>query len=421
MYLLISLLANAFQTYNIYNLTTCFLRNRRVAGKWEGIAYIVLFLQLTIPYLVFHVAGITLFCSLTGCLWITLLYHSTWKKRLLSGVFVCITMILAESIVSVLAGYVNLEFFRTTEYFSIFGMVCAPIVEYMVVRMICNFKNLRRGESVPFTYWLISITLPVCSIALYLLFYQQNNWSQWELFSCILFLFLINIFVFFLYDHQIAQFQIEREKEVLELQNEYQREQLDMMSKMEEKMQRQRHDFVKHISMLFYLNESGKQEKIREYIREIQDEIPLGLSPVQTGNSVIDSILNYKLREVEEKGIPVATEIAVPCDLELSAYDMNLLLTNLLDNAIEASKGEEEKQIEIAIWYVHHKLNVHIRNRSTGEIHLERDQFATTKEDKANHGYGIKIVREVVEKYNGLMEIKTPEGWFEVKIGLIMR
>ena len=129
----------------------------------------------------------------------------------------------------------------------------------------------------------------------------------------------------------------------------------------------------------------------------------------------------HKLREVEEKGIPVATEIAVPCDLELSAYDMNLLLTNLLDNAIEASKGEEEKQIEIAIWYVHHKLNVHIRNRSTGEIHLERDQFATTKEDKANHGYGIKIVREVVEKYNGLMEIKTPEGWFEVKIGLIMR
>ncbi len=421
MFFLISLIANVFQTYNIYILTTCFLQERRVTKSRELIAYILLFLQLTVPYLMLNIAGLTFICSLTGCLWITLLYTASWRKRLLSGLLVCITMILAESIVAVLAGYVNLEFLETTEYYSIFGTVCAPMVEYMVAKLVSNFKNIKNGEVLPVTYWVISIALPVCSIALYLLFYQQNSWSRWELLGCILFLFLINIFVFFLYDRQVSNFHIAREKEALQLQNEYQNNQLKLLCEMDREVQQQRHDFAKHMSMLFYLNERNEQERIRKYILEIKEEIPLENQYIDTGNSIIDSIINYKIREAEGYGINITTDIKIPSDMEFSAYDMNVLLTNLLDNAIEASQKETEKAIELVICYIHHKLNVHIRNICTKEVKSQYGNFISMKEDRSRHGYGLRIVREMVEKYNGMMKIDVTKGWFDVKIGLIMR
>lgn len=420
MFLFISWIANAFQTYNIYLLTTCFLDQRRVQKKWEAAAFCVLFLQLTVPYLLIHIAGVTFFCSLTGCLWITLLYRGTWKKRILSGLFVCITMILAESIVAVLAGYVNFAFLGTTEYESIFGTVCAPIVEYMVVKFVRNFKHLRKGEFVPVTYWVISIALPICSLALYLLLYRQTSWSRWELLGCILFLFLINVFVFFLYDRQIANFHIMREKEILEQQNQYQSNQLKLMCEMEEQLQRQRHDFMKHMSMLFYLNEEKESGKIKNYIQEIKEQALLEYKYVETGNAVIDSIINYKIREAEDAGIQIETDIVIPSDLELSAYDMNVLLTNLLDNALEASKKEEKGEIRLTIRYIHHKLNIHIRNLCSRDAGTKHPDLTSTKRDGRKHGYGLKIIQETVDKYEGIMEISVKENWFDVKIGLFI-
>lgn len=59
---------------------------------------------------------------------------------------------------------------------------------------------------------------------------------------------------------------------------------------------------------------------------------------VDSGNTALDTVLNYMLQRAVDKKIQLNVKVVVPSDLKLSAYDMNIIFGNLLENAIEAQK-----------------------------------------------------------------------------------
>lgn len=420
LFTIIFLITSVFQIYEFYLLLECFLKESKNSGILVFLAYVGLFIMMTVPYLIFNIPIVTLICAYIGTLSVTLVYEGTWKIKILSGTFALGIMALAECVVAVFSGYIDLNVLKANEYHSLFGTVCLPIVEFMIVLIVRNFKNLKEGEDVSVTYWIISVTLPIISLYLFVLFYRQPDISSFEVLSGTIALFIINIFVFYLYDKQMHSFRIRQEKYSLELQNQYQMSQLELMNETVEKSRSLRHDFLKHISMISYLNERGSKEELKDYLLEIQGNVKEQHKYIETGNFIFDSILNYKIQEAAERGIRINIQVKVPAELKVSIYDMNVILTNLLDNSIEAVKKIENKRIEGEITYSKNRLQIHIKNPCKSVSINEEGKYLTLKVNKEVHGYGLKNVRAIVDKYDGVMEIENKHNIFCVFICLFL-
>lgn len=420
LFTVIFLITSVFQVYEFYLLFQCFLQNSKTNRFFVILAYMGLFIMTTVPYLLFNIPIVTLICSYAGTLLVTLVYEGTWKIKILSGTFTMGIMVWAECVVAVFSGYIGLKVFQSNEYHSMFGTVCLPIVEFMIVLIVRNFKNMKSGENVSALYWIISITLPIVSVYLLLLFYRQPYLNSFDVICCILILFIINIFVFYLYDKQMQNFRIKQEKETLELQSKYQLNEMELMYGTVEKSKSLRHDFLKHISMISYLNEQGNKEELAEYLEEIQNNVKLQQKYIETGNFVFDSILNYKIQTAMEEGICIEVQAKVPAELKVSIYDMNVILSNLIDNSIEAVRKIENKKIEIEIIYSKNRLQIHIKNPCGDVLTNDKGMYLTTKHDRETHGYGLRNVRTIVERYDGIMEVKNKDNVFSAFVCLFL-
>lgn len=85
---------------------------------------------------------------------------------------------------------------------------------------------------------------------------------------------------------------------------------------------------------------------------------------------------------------------------------------NLLDNAIDASKKEEQKDLHITIGIVKQYLSVQIKNRSSVDVLAQNPAMKTHKPDASHHGLGLKIIRSIVRKYNGILQLTMESGYF---------
>lgn len=99
---------------------------------------------------------------------------------------------------------------------------------------------------------------------------------------------------------------------------------------------------------------------------------------------------------------------------------MNIILGNLLENAIEAARQTEEKKLTVAIKEEKGVLKIHIENSYNGTLIQKGTRLLTTKKEKELHGLGLGSVENVVQKYHGEMEIEKEKNMFSVRVLLYL-
>ena len=104
----------------------------------------------------------------------------------------------------------------------------------------------------------------------------------------------------------------------------------------------------------------------------------------------------------------------------MDAMDIYSLFGNIMDNAIEceSSLPPETRFIHLSIHGTNQLLLIHEENHFEGELELKDGLPSTTKVDKEYHGYGMKSVKNIVEKYNGTFTITTEDALFQIDIML---
>ena len=103
----------------------------------------------------------------------------------------------------------------------------------------------------------------------------------------------------------------------------------------------------------------------------------------------------------------------------LSVKDICTIMGNILDNAIEyvsSLENTEERQIQGEIFQKGAFLMIRLENYYHGDSVDGKYLPKTTKTDKKRHGFGLKSVRYIVEKYNGSMTLRTENNWFVIRI-----
>ncbi len=139
-----------------------------------------------------------------------------------------------------------------------------------------------------------------------------------------------------------------------------------------------------------------------------------------TGNPVTDVVISRKIREAEKEQIPFSCNFIFPEKLNISAFDISVLLNNGLDNALEASAHEKEPFVQLNSCVKERMFLIEIRNRFTGRL-PEREPGGTLKTSKPHssaHGLGIKNMKNCAEKYLGALKWDCTDGEFVLTIML---
>lgn len=185
----------------------------------------------------------------------------------------------------------------------------------------------------------------------------------------------------------------------------------------------QRHDFNHHISCIYGLLRMGKTDEAKAYMERLTEDLSSFNNIISAGDPIVSSILNTKMEKAYKEHIKCDIDISIPHKLNLEFWVISIVLGNLLDNAVEACTNmpEDMRRIAVRIHIRQDHLIIKVSNSKDRKIIMPEssiDENYSTKEDKANHGFGLPNIKKTVENMNGFIEIKDMEDTFEVDIAI---
>lgn len=224
-------------------------------------------------------------------------------------------------------------------------------------------------------------------------------------------LLYINIVICAYVDVLSRAYESEKEAQLTKQQLEVQRNYyMDVMERQEETRSLW-HDIKKYMASMESLVGSENKEETQRCLEKIRSAFPKSATAMDTGNTLIDSILTYGMKKAEEVGVVLRPEIWVDSNLDFPATDLFVIIGNTIDNAIEACSRVDavDRIVSISLYQKNHLLLYEIKNPFNPD--------AEPKPGKI-HGYGLKNVRACVERDNGEMTITKENGVFDVSIHL---
>ncbi len=194
-----------------------------------------------------------------------------------------------------------------------------------------------------------------------------------------------------------------------------------------EAMRKEIHDMKHYVLALKNEDDPAKRAEV---LSDMEQTIAIQESFMNTGNKVLDVILTTKSLQCEKKGITLNAMVDGELLSSVHVKDICSLFGNMLDNAIEATQQVEETERRLINLSVHsrkqflviecenysHGVNVRLKEHQTKRLFHSGDFPATTKKDNVKHGYGLKSISQVAEKYDGAMNCTFEEDWFKVKV-----
>lgn len=355
---------------------------------------------------------INLFSNFIMIFLITFLYESTLYRRLFA------TLLIIISVVSV--GFVTNGFFRFNWNISLSPLknVVTGLILFGFASTLKLFVKNDADECLSLPYCIPIAMIPVISIVvIYVLLLPGLRGQEiWVALSSVLML-ILNLFVFYLYEKIL-----ERQKEILSIkllqqQNAFYEKQFELISQSQKSVRTFRHDIKNHLTVIQSQIMQGRKQDALKYMQDVFNVLDCPSILLKTNNFTIGSILGSKILEADNNGIAVDCKLSVPDSLKISDYDLTAVIGNLMDNAIEAVKPLDEKisgskKITVKITLDKEILFISISNPYNRTYVKDNDKSLKV----SHHGLGLKSVRSVLEKYNGMMNIDQNDHEFTAEV-----
>lgn len=321
----------------------------------------------------------------------------------------------AEILVLFLAGRKYLEADIIYSYLMI--TIC-QLIKYLLILLVGKLKKAKNENLSKEILALIVIILfngafACLAINWNPIYEKENSEMMLILMLVVIFLFII-ILMFHLIEklNVITKLNYEQQMTIQEslLKESYYKE-IDANYRQLNKI---KHDFKNQLSTLSELTEHDINAA-RETIKNMFDDINLIENKIYTNNNALNAICKVKFAYAKSKDINIEYKIDLPNNLNLTYGEMGILYGNLLDNAIEACEKLEMKSRNIKFMTQLYNDNLLISIENNKIENVLEEGYQTTKSDKKNHGFGIKSVREIVDKYRGSFKIYDVNDIFRVE------
>lgn len=301
---------------------------------------------------------------------------------------------------------------------AILQTILTKYLTYAIIHYILYRKNRLTDFKVKiFKY--ISLGVSVFYGITILVFYHEilfYHVSVGRIFVFTLLLYNVVLIIFNYY--QKMHIRTMSELDLLKQSIDYQKEYLHKVIETEETLRKIKHDTVHAYAGMHGMAKEGKYEELISYLETFIKETKEIEKVSYFGDSFIDSIICHKISDAREKGIEIEIECGMISRGKIASTDLGILTANALSNAIEAAeKVEGEKKVRVSISTVGSYLRMTVRNsvEEGKEISFTK---TSKKEDRENHGIGIRSMKHIVERYSGSMRYER-EG-DEVELTIIM-
>lgn len=189
------------------------------------------------------------------------------------------------------------------------------------------------------------------------------------------------------------------------------------MSENYDKQKKREHEYKNQLALIAALASENRADEIQRYLKKYNDEYMQHVDFIDTNNVIVNAILNSKYQETRKKGIVFVVKVNDLSNLEIKDEDIVLMLSNLLNNAIEASEKSENPLIKMKFVKEEYQIVLSVVNTFSGNLVMAGNKYLTTKtEESDRHGIGLENIRDTVKKYDGSCVIKHDENYFKVAI-----
>lgn len=338
-----------------------------------------------------------------------------WTKCIFAFAFNAIWMLIETISGNILLIYCY-KFINLPTLGILGSFVSKTIFMFVIMALKKVFTNDEIKE-LPVRYSFMLVLIPTGSIYImnniFMLGYKlRSNRANIQSAVTAVILLGVNILVFYIYMKLADDLQLRRMNSVYEQQlelcerHQHEREILTLQ------FRDARHNIKNNLVSILAYAEKGENEKIIRFVNEIMEEGGIRTEAViNSGNTVIDSLVGYWYIVAREQGIDFSVNVSVPMKMPFRGADICLILGNLLENAVEAAqKAEEEKYIRLRMKYDKNNLLLFVENNYKGTlIKTKEERLKSTKPDAGNHGIGLPSVYRTAAKYHGLVTIEDSE------------
>lgn len=231
----------------------------------------------------------------------------------------------------------------------------------------------------------------------------------------------MNVVVFYLINDVVDRKVQLYEDRIFRLKVKNQAEMYRSISENFDKQKKRTHEYKNQISCIEALLKKNQISKLEEYVKGIYSKLDREVDAIDTNNVIVNAILNLKYQEAEEQGIVFALRINDLSGLKIEDEDIVTILSNLLNNAIEACKKCDVSRRVLKLKFVIEDgmIKIGIRNTFAQPVLYENGEIKSTKlVQTEEHGVGIKNIIGVIKKYDGSYVIKdvNQEFFFSIII-----
>lgn len=295
-----------------------------------------------------------------------------------------------------------------------------PNIFMLIIIILMGLFTKSKNKSVPLRYWLLLFIVPLTTLGTLTVYqYYIELLSPGEEINAYIIistigLVFINLLIFFLFSKLQNQLELERNQILISTQMRLEKESFQKMEESYNRTREIRHDMKNHILSLKGLAENADKAQLLDYLEKMTDALEEATYISVSHNSAVDAIINEKLLTAQKNSIATHFDV-VPLNYEcVPSMDICTILSNALDNAIEACEKIEnpsERYINLKI-SEDNGIFISVSNPSSEAPKKRAGIIISSKKDTENHGLGLKSIKRTVDKHNGDMLTKYQDGIF---------
>lgn len=372
---------------------------------------------------------INMMASLLGIFILTFIYDNKMLTRIFAPVSFQVFAMLSELLCYIIIQFLqNKHFIISDSDGTLYANSLSRLILLIIVIFIASLVKNNTAMLFMKDYLFMLIT-PIVSIVIIFAIAFQFEYESESINSRISVCFsvagimIINFIVYYLLENLITATEIREKQLKMETQFDYQEKKYEQTSQSFKNISGIIHDTNKH---LIYLRECIMQKQNEEavvYINKAIDAIDKSYKRFNTGNLVIDALVSNVANVAFVNRITFKTDIRIDKEkINIERYDLSIVLGNLLDNSIEACMeilNPDDRYLKITIITADMALIIDISNSALRRKDIFRG--LTNKPDKLRHGYGIKNISMIADKYGGTFCYGQKESTFEASVILPLR
>lgn len=328
------------------------------------------------------------------------LWMSVLIQIIVSGIAIITNLLICNVI-----GYNPSDMISIFNSIRVVGVIITKIILFYLTRIILKNKYKNPIDT---HQWVMLVIIPIISIiSLAALMKAALNHEEIKVYilignTCIV---IANIITYYFFTVISKEYATKLKIQLLEQQNENSKKNIENVEAFINQMKSVRHDIKNQLITIYGYIESNKINEAKKYINNLTNNyLPNMQDYINTNNVAFDAIVNSKIAICNQKKIFMIVRVMQDSLKNFDPTDVGILFGNLLDNAIDASEQTQKRRITVDVETKGEYLSVLISNSIDQSVLKTNTLLETTKKNKESHGIGIKSVKTVVQKYDGMIQ-----------------